>query len=67
MQTLEAVDDHWQENGPTPENNDCLMDCDPLYAGRVVGAIMVLCLLTGMSLCLILAPPLFMLWCFGLI
>jgi len=43
------------------------MDCDPLYAGRVVGAIMVLCLLTGMSLCLIMAPPLILLWCFGLI
>jgi hypothetical protein len=43
------------------------MECDPLYAGRVVGAIMLIAFLTGLSLCLILAPPLILLRGFGLI
>ena len=56
-----------QKSGEIPEDFDSLMDADPIYAGRVMGAVMLIAFLTGMSLCLILTPPLILLRWFALI
>jgi hypothetical protein len=64
QQRTDSVDA--QEAWATAQEECGLIDCDTAFAVRLIWVILFIAFLTGMSLCLVLGPPLILLRSFGL-